>query len=63
MTTTKPDTPRKAGRPMSDRMQEALKRVANGERVLHVAHAMGFKNSQQLYLAVARERKRQSPPS
>ncbi len=47
----------KLGRPMSERMTEALKRVAAGERVLHVAHAMGFRNSQQLYNAIRRRKK------
>ena len=49
----------KVGRPRSERIAEALRRVAAGETVVQVARAMGIKNSQQLYNAVRHARERQ----
>lgn len=50
---------KQVGRPRSERIAEALRRVAAGETVVQVARAMGIKNSQQLYNAV-RYARRQS---
>lgn len=47
------------GRPRSDRMTEAVRRVIDGGEVaLQVAHSMGIKNAQQLYRALRFERAR-----